>query len=1121
MPLTVTYVRSLAEIVDHAVDFLGQPTDLFTTQHIVLPTVGARAWLAAELMRRLGVTTADAGDGIVAGVDFSFPGSIARLALPGRYDEDPWAVDRLTFAVLDVLVQRPQYQSLCRRAGGPLLAARRVADRFDHYHFRRPGMILAWEAGQPTLAATATDEPATAEPAAPPLATADRWQFEIWQAVRAVIGEPSPPARERQAAGPVPEGVLVAGLQGLSQHQIELLTGLAERTGASGKRCDVRAVLVHPSPPLAERWAALAPPHSPGRPPIRGGFEQAEDVDPLVSAWLRGSCEAQWLLASQGICPVHPPAATATPSDVQPSLLARLKQTVSSDLLPTVVTVDPADDSVRIHRCHDLGRQAEVLYDAILHAFREHPDLAPHEIAIVSPQIAALAPHLEAVFARRVEGDSGSVELPLLVADRGIREVSGGAELLAAVLQVVGSRCSVEDMVAVATHPLVQAHFGCDDQDVEVWQRCIDRTRIRWGLDGPRRGRDGLDQPELAAHTWWLGLERMLLGATIPDGFPEPVLGGVVPLTGIDTADLEAVAPLVTIVGIIDELDQAVAEDRPVAEWCDRLEVALLRLAGDESDALEAALREIDTLRQPATPVPVPFHDVKTILAGMLAAAVGRQPLRTGAITATSLIPLRGVPFRVICLAGFDEAAVAPQDGDSDDLVERQRLLGDADPRLDIRRSLLDCLLAAGDQLIITCTGMSVATNATLPLVTPLAEFVEFVDRHGVPPLQRNGETYSGIEVFHPRHACSRKNFVLGAVRPGTPWSHAKAARQTAAVLGAEPARCQPAATVAPPRSLIELKSLASFLADPLWPYVRETLSINPWRVALEPTPATLPLELSRREQRDLRDDFLRQRLATAAPERLEREWVQAVQADGEVPIWGYGDTAIAEIVGFSAAVVDQAIALGMPLDQRVDDMLRIDLEGIQLVGHLERSLVDQATLVLLRPEAMQSSQFSRSKYLAVVQLLMAAAAGVPIDKAVVLSQHEKWSPGAVDSKGKPLKAVQQRVVALESGIEQATAQRLLTQLTQLYQRAATEPFGQFGKTAEDLLHDRTKAKETFAGFVGYAANPGSLEVVVHGLQPRFEDVFHDREKMLAFFELYLGLTTVSYVRPRYIYQPR
>ena len=71
MPLTVTYVRRLAEIVDRAAVFLSQPGDLFTPQHVVLPTVGVQAWLAAELARRLGASTAEGGDGIVAGVDFS------------------------------------------------------------------------------------------------------------------------------------------------------------------------------------------------------------------------------------------------------------------------------------------------------------------------------------------------------------------------------------------------------------------------------------------------------------------------------------------------------------------------------------------------------------------------------------------------------------------------------------------------------------------------------------------------------------------------------------------------------------------------------------------------------------------------------------------------------------------------------------------------------------------------------------------------------------------------------------------------------------------------------------------------------------------------------------------
>ena len=34
-------------------------------------------------------------------------------------------------------------------------AARRLADRFDHYHFRRPGMILEWERGKKALSPAA------------------------------------------------------------------------------------------------------------------------------------------------------------------------------------------------------------------------------------------------------------------------------------------------------------------------------------------------------------------------------------------------------------------------------------------------------------------------------------------------------------------------------------------------------------------------------------------------------------------------------------------------------------------------------------------------------------------------------------------------------------------------------------------------------------------------------------------------------------------------------------------------------------------------------------------------------------------------------------------------------
>ena len=70
MPLSIRCVRSLLEVIDPAVEFLSRPVDLFTRQRIVVPTAGAKAWLAAKLAERLGAgKRADGesvGDGIVA-----------------------------------------------------------------------------------------------------------------------------------------------------------------------------------------------------------------------------------------------------------------------------------------------------------------------------------------------------------------------------------------------------------------------------------------------------------------------------------------------------------------------------------------------------------------------------------------------------------------------------------------------------------------------------------------------------------------------------------------------------------------------------------------------------------------------------------------------------------------------------------------------------------------------------------------------------------------------------------------------------------------------------------------------------------------------------------------------
>ena len=1115
MPLTIRAVSCLQGVLLPAVAFLSRPADLFARPRIVVPNPGAKAWLAAELARTLGAR--GGGDGIVAAVELSFPGTIAALLQPARGGTaDPWSFDRLTFAVLDVITG-PAAASLgipFDVPREPLMAAHRIAGLFDNYHVRRPGMILEWERDHPNrvLSPTANDERQDGEPVPDKLRDGDRWQFELWRAVRQRIGSPSPPARLSLDHQPGRDPLLVAGVQSLSLHQLQCLERLGETR-------DVEVLLVHPSPGLQAFWTPSLPGLSRGVPPRRHLDPDLPDgVDQLLPVWLAGSRELQELLASQGIAVAAvSPAPAATPAD---TLLARMQATVAAGGEAVSQDHDPAADrSVAIHRCHSLSRQAEVLHDALLHAFQEIDGLQPHDVVIVSPCIQKAAAHLEAVFQRRVKGRGAAGEevpitLPLVVADRGIREVSEAVDLLVILLAMPGGRCSIDDVLGLAAHPLVQAHFGVDEATVAAWADLAERTNIRWGLDARHRSRRGLTlTADTEVHTWKLGLERMLLGATLPDADPRPELGGIVPLTGLDPEDISAIAKLVRILGVVRGLEATTAEARPAAEWCDAIEAALVGLCGEDCRDLAEPFVLLRRLRDAASDSHlVPFDDVRQLLAGWFDEKAGRQPLRTGAITATSMVPLRGVPFKVVCVIGYDDAAVGVSEADGDDLVTRQQLAGDVDPRIDERRALLDCLLAAERRLVITCNGQSIKNNERLPLVTPLAELVDFAVRHGVRREKLSGP--SGIEFSHPRHHLGRGNFLDGKVQPGVIWSHDQAAAEVAPLVG-RPSRAETDASAAraasvtevQPLPVIELPMLVRMVKDPLRLHVEETLGIDTWRDDDSATPATFPLKLEAREVRALILELLGLLVADPA---AEGPWIEAMQHSGRLPFGLHGARQLEEIVGVARGMRDEAASKGVPLAGTDARELRIDVAGGRVVGHVAGVHEASGQLVIVTAGTAEQKSSGHPLHVAAVQLVAARAAGLPIDKVSVVARNGDWKPGAFSKAGKPINPCQIRTVVLAPDVDPAAR---LADLCSLVRDAVAGPCGLF-----DLQFAKPDRRaEGFDSFVtkknwatGEFPYPRTTEALVYGLAPVFEQVFAAGSRELAFLDRFTGLLTLT-----------
>ena len=1047
MPLHPHFIASLDEVVAPLATLLAAPADdPFTPELIVAPSVGVQQWLAERLARSLGAA-AGRDDGIVANIRFDFPGALVTRALGGRVTDDPWSVERLTFTILDILASGYAGVSRNRLERGKLPAARGIADLLDRYHYHRPLMIQSWARGEAVL---------TEVPGEPLAALPERecWQFELWREAHKRIGQPSPPERVAAAlaalkAGVRPEGmpsrIAIVGVTAMSPLHLSVVHALSHAI-------DVHIWISQPS----------------------SGFVPA--TLPQVDSWTRRSQAMTQLLERESIA-VQRPVVPALRND---SALARVQHAVRADALGVAAARAAGDNSLRIHRCHGPARQAEVLREALLHTFKELPGLDPRDVLIVAPNIAAMAPHVSAVFGdARAVGDD-PLHLPVVIADRSLREISEVAELLAQLTELPLSRFGLAHFRELTALGVVQRRLAIDIDTVEQWVAWADHLHVRWGLDPRHRAHVGLEAA-LTEHSWLHAARRLAYGALLPDAPPTLELGGVVPASGLEVGDLPAVGSLAQLLSTLSAFVNATTSGpRVVGEWCDVMQAALDSLcdvARTEQPQLAAALRVLNGVRTAAagSSSPVPFGEFRTVLAPLLSGEPGYVSLRSGRITATSLVPLRGVPYRVVCLIGLDDGALSSGDGDGDDLLRQFPLVGDPDPRAEQRQALLETLLAAQDRVIITCTGRDARTNAEVPYITPLAELADLIGA-----VTGNAEQ---VIVEHPRHAMDARNF-----DPRSPFghveAHAKAARVLAASVVEREVEDRP---VAPEQQrTLTLAELAEFINNPLDVYVRRTLEIDAFEGNAEPG-TVIEIGADRKEISEAAAPLLARVLSAPLDETLmDREgpaWRDAVRGTGVLPPGAYGeamlDTGLALVEHLRMQCAGKGITFA---PTRSEDVVRTLANGRTITG-IVSGIVDppEGDHTLVRVFTDQNSD-RRSEQQALELWLWAIHTADLRVTSFWIGMH------------KTNKSIHQSFARTCTIPDAATIDTLLADLgtlLELYDEAAAHPRPMFGGTAENL-DDLAKAQGAFASKLYNPLPTYSSERRLYGANPTFAEVYND-----------------------------
>ena len=899
-------------------DLLATPlADPFAKEVVVVPAKGVERWLAQRLSHRLG-DGPHGSDGVCAGVDFVRPRSLVAL-LTGTERTDPWAPDRLAWPLLSVIdagLGERWAEPLARHLGEEYAGverdlrrarryglARRLAGLFASYGVQRPSLLTDWREGRDEV----PDDLA--------------WQPELWRRLIAEVPADPPDVRHTRTCADLrehPEHFLLPGRMSLFGHTRLPITEV-ELLAALGQHREVHVFLPQVS---TTAWEELRPVVTDG-PVRRADDHSASRVrHPLLATLGRDARETQRQLA--GRVGAERVAEAPAPGD---HLLGWLQADLRGDVVPTdgagrVLADD--DRSVQLHACHGRVRQVEVLREVLLGLLDDDPTLEPRDILVMCPDVEAFAPLVHAVFGA-VPDEHPARRLRVAMADRGLAATNTLLAIAGQLVGLVDGRARATDVLDILGSGPVRRRFGFSDDDLGTIARWVASSGVRWGLDGDHRRSHGLTLQE---NTWRFGLDRVLAGVAMPE--EQVLLGATLPVDDVGSSDVDLAGRFAEALGRVDACVAALAAASSAAEWCERLRehVLGLTLTGyDDAWQLAQLQHELAAVAAAASrTTTVGVADVRRLLEDRTAPRPTRANFRTGALTVASLVPMRSVPHRVVCLLGMDaDAFPRSLTVDGDDALARDPRTGERDARAEDRQLLLDAVGSATDALVITYAGMSEHSGQDKPPAIPVGELLDALDATTSAPVRERIVTRQPLQPYAER--------LLAADRPCSFDPMALAAAEAAR----HPVPPQPflPAPVSAPEPDLTLDDLRRFLTNPARALLDHLDVALPYDV--EPPGNDIPITLDSLEKWAVGDQLVSAVLAGASPDAV----IAAELHRGVLPPGDLGRAALRDIAEAAQQVVAQAVQhrTGPPVTTDVT----LDLDGgRRLTGRIGELYDDQ-----------------------------------------------------------------------------------------------------------------------------------------------------------------------------------
>ncbi|SIQ01929.1 DNA helicase/exodeoxyribonuclease V, gamma subunit [Alkalispirochaeta americana] len=720
----VIHGNLLEDLRDLMVQWISEaPLPPLEPETILVQSNGISQWLKFAL----------AESGVAMGLEITLPARLQwRLyrATPGNeavpaispYDKEllVWRILR----ILPELLPDPAFTELQRFLADPADLLRRyelalrIADLLDQYQVYRADWLSAWQEGRLEGPEVFPEE--------------HHWQARLWQRLcedmplelhgtdRATIHQRCLDYLRtcREAPQGLPPRIIAFGMSTLTAPVIEALQAASRFS----------QVLLFVHNPCRYHWTEIGEPRGiltrqrrrsrPGRDSL-----QEEDLHfhghPLLISWGMQGRDYIGLLDSldeTGQSEVfRSPGESCLLHQLQEDIfeLRSLEETRERWQDPLSIP----DKSLTFHNAHSALREIEILHDNLLEAFEEDPDLEPRDVMVMVPDITSYAPLVSAVFGQHSRDDLRRI--PYTISDQTLRDTDPVVSALETLLDISSSRATLEEILGLLETPSLREAFGLNEEDLSILEQWACEAGIRWGIDGAHR--EQFDIPHrIEQNTWRFGLRRMLLGYATGE---RSLWQGIAGFEGVAGLEAESLGKLARLIERLDRFRKDISTPRPPQEWSELLRGLLEDFFRPrqprEEETLEALGRALHlweaACRQGGFQEEIPLTVVRQGWMERLDTPGLTQRFFAGAVNFATLMPMRAVPFKMICLLGMNDKEYPRQQQPLGfDLMQLRgnTRTGDRSRREDDRYLFLEALLSARKRLYISWAGRSIQDNS-------------------------------------------------------------------------------------------------------------------------------------------------------------------------------------------------------------------------------------------------------------------------------------------------------------------------------------------------------------------------------------------------------------------------